>query len=389
MSEVLTQSGLAQRITEKTGVSVETAKKFANLFFSIVKRQLKTETSFSVYNFGTFKKSYIEESWGFNPSNGEKLLIPSHYRIKFVPCAKVARRINKKYAVLKPRPAPEDLKIDENESLLYKAEKINSQNHEKKSLLEKAQKFKDELQNPQKEEHLQNPSQEEKNPSPEEIFENQLINEEDKKQDEKELQKIPLKITLILLLALAFIIFAVSLIVKSWSRKSEKTQNKEENLSAPEEEIQDEKNISKIETEDELEISFEELVVQYGSCYHKLASEKYGNPHLWPYIYEANRITSPDPDLIISGKRLFVPEKPDIEKDKEQISKSILNAYNAYLLMCEKEPSSPKNERRKNLAVRVIVSGEILYSGFIDEYSQRILPEYASLAKNIARHQIK
>ena len=57
--------------------------------------------------------------------------------------------------------------------------------------------------------------------------------------------------------------------------------------------------------------------------------------------------------------------------------------------MCEKEPSSPKNERRKNLAVRVIVSGEILYSGFIDEYSQRILPEYASLAKNIARHQIK
>ena len=55
MSEVLTQSGLAQKITEKTGVSIETAKKFASLFFSIVKRQLKTESSFSVYNFGTFK----------------------------------------------------------------------------------------------------------------------------------------------------------------------------------------------------------------------------------------------------------------------------------------------------------------------------------------------
>ena len=61
MSEVLTQSGLAQKITEKTGVSIETAKKFASLFFSIVKRQLKTESSFSVYNFGTFKKSYIED----------------------------------------------------------------------------------------------------------------------------------------------------------------------------------------------------------------------------------------------------------------------------------------------------------------------------------------
>lgn len=386
MSEVLTQSGLAQKITEKTGVSIETAKKFASLFFSIVKRQLKTESSFSVYNFGTFKKSYIEESWGFNPSNGEKLFIPSHYRIKFVPCPKVARRINKKYAVLKPRLASSELKIDEKESLLYKAEQINIQNHQKKSLLEKAQKFKDELQ----EESLQNTLKEEqKNLSSEEILENQLTLEEDKNQDEKELQKIPFKITLILLLALAFIIFAVSLIVKSWSRKTEKTQTKEENLSVTNENSQNEKNISKIGTEDEFEISFEELVVQYGSSYHKLAAEKYENPHLWPYIYEANRITSPDPDLIISGKRLFVPEKPDIEKDKEQISKSILNAYNAYLLMCEKEPSSPKNERRKNLAVRVIVSGEILYSGFIDEYSQRILPEYASLAKNIARHQIK
>ena len=340
MSEVLTQSGLAQKITEKTGVSIETAKKFASLFFSIVKRQLKTESSFSVYNFGTFKKSYIEESWGFNPSNGEKLFIPSHYRIKFVPCPKVARRINKKYAVLKPRLASSELKIDEKESLLYKAEQINSQNHQKKSLLEKAQKFKDELQ----EESLQNTLKEEqKNLSSEEILENQLTLEEDKNQDEKELQKIPLKITLILLFALAFIIFAVSLIVKSWSRKTERTQTKEENLSVTNENSQNEKNISKIETEDEFEISFEELVVQYGSSYHKLAAEKYENPHLWPYIYEANRITSPDPDLIISGKRLFVPEKPDIEKDKEQISKSILNAYNAYLLMCEKEPSSPKN----------------------------------------------
>ena len=79
--------------------SCGTAKKFESLFFSIVKRQLKTESSFSVYNFGTFKKSYIEESWGFNPSNGKKLFIPSHTRIKFVRFQKVAQRKKKKTEV--------------------------------------------------------------------------------------------------------------------------------------------------------------------------------------------------------------------------------------------------------------------------------------------------
>ena len=65
----------------------------------------------------------------------------------------------------------------------------------------------------------------------------------------------------------------------------------------------------------------------------------------------------------------------------------MLDAYNAYLLMTEKEPESPKNEERKNRAVRVIVSGELLCPGFIDLYQSRILPEYAQSARSIASRQ--
>ena len=62
-------------------------------------------------------------------------------------------------------------------------------------------------------------------------------------------------------------------------------------------------------------------------------------------------------------------------------------AYNGYLLMCEKQPDSSRNEERNRLAIRVLVSGEIMSPGFIQAHKNRILPEYAELALNISQNQ--
>ena len=121
MSEFFTQSELAERLVQKTGVSLETAKKFSSCFFSIVKRGLKTNDRFSVYNFGTFKKTWIETTMGFNPSTGERMEIPAHWRIKFIPCAALAKRLNRPYEKLKPKVIKE--KASDN-GLLAKAIKI-------------------------------------------------------------------------------------------------------------------------------------------------------------------------------------------------------------------------------------------------------------------------
>lgn len=399
MSEILTQTELAQALIEKAGVSSIVAKNFANVFFSIVKNQLKKSDSFNVYNFGTFKKTWIEESWGFNPSNGEKLRIPAHYRIKFNPCPAVARRINKKYSILTPKVVEENQKIDDKESLFYKAEQINES---KKSLLYKAGVIKESLdseENKKSEDEIS--SQNEKMfDNPENLItpdlQEQSLNELEKSEEENKVEnpkknKKNTKLFVILGFGIALLLVLISVIIKSCTKKSEKDKNSEDLNSVQQEtkveETVDEKESAEIQ--DEFEISFEELIVKYGSTYHKIASEKYQNPHLWPYIYQANKMVSPDPDLIVSGKRLFIPAKPDLETQKEEICKSVLDAYNGYLLTCEKFPESSKNVRRKNLAVRVIVSGEILYPGFIEEYSSRILPEYADLAKRISKNQIK
>jgi nucleoid DNA-binding protein len=113
MNEFLTQSQLAEKLVQRTGIKFETAKQFSSVFFTIVKKGLKNSESFSVYNFGTFKKTWIEATTGINPGNGEKINISAHWRIKFVPCAAVARRLNKPYENLKAKEIPEDTIIPE------------------------------------------------------------------------------------------------------------------------------------------------------------------------------------------------------------------------------------------------------------------------------------
>ena len=108
MNEFLTPTGLAQRLVERTGINAETAKNFSTVFFMLVKKGLKDSESFSVYNFGTFKKTWIEATVGLNPSTGEKINIPAHWRIKFIPCSAVAKRINRPYAHLKAKELPDD-----------------------------------------------------------------------------------------------------------------------------------------------------------------------------------------------------------------------------------------------------------------------------------------
>lgn len=397
MSEFLTPSGLAERLVEKTGVSPETAKNFANVFFSIVKNQLKKSDFFSIYNFGTFRKTWIETTWGLNPSTGEKIEIPAHYRIKFTPCASVARRINKRYAVLKPKILPddeevyatssipaampvEDQKINEEESLLRKAEKLKALSEEDKTAVIETESNETET-----------------------VQDKTLEQMDDNAQDEKEAKrKKPVKLFVIIGLVIALIAILIAVLLNCCNgnkvkKASEPVSSKKkveekipEPVTEPEPEVEKESEPEpELQEEVAAELMFEEFTVPYGSSYHQIAEEKFHNAHLWPYLYSLNKNIAPDPDLIVASHNINIPSAPDLQKDKDVVCQSVLDAYNGYLLMCEKEPDSKRNDERRRLASRVLVSGEILYPGFIKEYSSRILPEYAELAQNIADHQFR
>ena len=104
-SGLLTLSTLAERVNKKIGskdVDETAIKQVTNAFFDVIKREILDSGSFKLLGFGTFDRMLVEESTRKNPRTGEEVTTPEHYKIKFVPAAGLAKRINKPYEHLRP-----------------------------------------------------------------------------------------------------------------------------------------------------------------------------------------------------------------------------------------------------------------------------------------------
>ena len=394
MSEILTQSALAERLVQKTGVSPEVAKRFASVFFTIVRTGLKSSDRFSIYNFGTFKKTWIETAEGLNPFTGEKMEIPAHWRIKFIPCPSVARRINRPYSHLKPKVIKEQ-KVSDN-GLLARASVIAQEEKPASDCTLLPEENTSSVQEPAVIEDDFYSSIPVSEPVRQEEIEDNNDNDDDDFDVQEDGGKKTWKFIAVLALGALLLALVISLLVKNCSSKKNRNPSASDGEpdvqesafveEAPENIVPPSSENSEIE-EIEAAILFESYTVPQGAGYYKIAEERLGNRHLWPLLYEANKEISVDPDFIPVSADIKIPSVPQGAERDEKIASAVLDAYNAYLLMTEKEPDSPKNEERKNRAVRVIVSGELLCPGFIDLHQSRILPEYAQSARSIASRQ--
>lgn len=394
MSEILTQSALAERLVQKTGVSPEVAKRFASVFFTIVRTGLKSSDRFSIYNFGTFKKTWIETAEGLNPFTGEKMEIPAHWRIKFIPCPSVARRINRPYSHLKPKVIKEQKISDK--GLLARASVIAQEEKPASDCTLLPEENTSSVQEPAVIEDDFYSSIPVSEPVRQEEIEDNNDNDDDDFDVQEDGGKKTWKFIAVLALGALLLALVISLLVKNCSSKKNRNPSASDGEpdvqesafveEAPENIVPPSSENSEIE-EIEAAILFESYTVPQGAGYYKIAEERLGNRHLWPLLYEANKEISVDPDFIPVSADIKLPSVPQGAERDEKIASAVLDAYNAYLLMTEKEPDSPKNEERKNRAVRVIVSGELLCPGFIDLHQSRILPEYAQSARSIASRQ--
>lgn len=394
MSEILTQSALAERLVQKTGVSPEVAKRFASVFFTIVRTGLKSSDRFSIYNFGTFKKTWIETAEGLNPFTGEKMEIPAHWRIKFIPCPSVARRINRPYSHLKPKVIKEQKISDK--GLLARASVIAQEEKPVSDCTLLPEENTSSVQEPAVIEDDFYSSIPVSEPVRQEEIEDNNDNDDYDFDVQEDGGKKTWKFIAVLALGALLLALVISLLVKNCSSKKNRNPSASDGdpdvqesafvEEAPENIVPPSSENSEIE-EIEAAILFESYTVPQGAGYYKIAEERLGNRHLWPLLYEANKEISIDPDFIPVSADIKIPSVPQGAERDEKIASAVLDAYNAYLLMTEKEPDSPKNEERKNRAVRVIVSGELLCPGFIDLHQSRILPEYAQSARSIASRQ--
>lgn len=350
MAELLTQNTLAGKLSEKYGISEDIAKKIVERFFSSIKDELKAADNVSVAGLGVFKKKWIEEADGINPSNGETITIPAHYRIKFKASAPVSQLFNKKYSKLKPKLAKEKAVAEKDEPVPEKTEKAISQENTEVS---------------------SNQPPEKKNGTAK----------------------------IIAIAVIALIILAVLIILLARGCSSKKNQAYDSVPSAVDtqsavageqaeqkqtEQIKHaEEPASPVVTKKVSEFTLKDYKVSYGGNYHTIALEEYGNRHLWPVIFNANKDSSPNPDVITSGAVIKVPEIKSLSEDAENIKAAMLEAYNAYKKQISASNSDYQNSEKKRLAAGVLTSAEVLYPGFIDANKDRIDPEYAQYAKGI------
>ena len=90
----LTKKELAQNLSDQTELSFADAKKFVDLFFDTIKKQLNSGKTVKLSGFGTFDVVQTKERVGRNPKTMEEFPIPSKKKVKFTVSPKVKKSIN-------------------------------------------------------------------------------------------------------------------------------------------------------------------------------------------------------------------------------------------------------------------------------------------------------
>ena len=90
----LTKKELAQNLSDQTELSFADAKKFVDLFFDTIKKQLNSGKTVKLSGFGTFDIVQTKERVGRNPKTMEEFPIPSKRKVKFTLSPKVKKSIN-------------------------------------------------------------------------------------------------------------------------------------------------------------------------------------------------------------------------------------------------------------------------------------------------------
>ncbi|PID55579.1 hypothetical protein CSB45_15305 [candidate division KSB3 bacterium] len=364
MTEHLNPSKLVERLKDKVDLDEEKLKAFNTELFSIIQRELKKKETFSIFGFGTFKRLPVEEAAGRNPQNGEGILIPAHFRIKFIPAAQAARRINAEFAHLKPIILEED-------------------NEEHKSLLLKAEQYTRERENDDdgddNDDELEEEFMERRAVEKTVIFsppENEEIEEE--KPEKKNKRKLIIILLLLLLLSgLGIFLFGRPSSSAAPAPEQKETPEKiqEEKPAAPKETAKPEQTPVPRPGTKQKQKEAVNYNIRKGDSFSKLARTTWGDLCLWPYLYSHNAGNYPDPDRLQPGNSIIIPPRPDKEKDQLVIEKSILKAYERYKVLIRQQPDSPWNARRKISAGNVLGGGEILYPGFLKAHKGKIPEE--------------
>jgi nucleoid DNA-binding protein len=396
-NDTFSQTTLIKILQEKENISNEQAKDFINLYFSIIARELKNKNSVTLHGFGTFKKVWSETSTANNPAQGGIVNIPAHYRIKFIPAAAAAERINKPYAKLKAVVLKDEITLDTEKKQVQPS--VSSTEKTIFSIIAP------ELSVPAQQQKIQQTAfpqittqniQEQKITT--QIINRQVIQQQIIKQqiiqsvlpsdkdgepydpdydsdsitaDDDDIRIISRCWFIAGIAVICALMLLVILCSTLFNRCSSTVPT----------------GVLQLQKKQKTDIEKAETISD--NSYAQIAAIQYGEHLLWPYIYGANRLRHSDPDYTIPLRELILPVKPDYTLDSNDIEQAAIDAYNAYQTQYQKQPESAEGQEKRVRAVRVITDTEQLIPGFLGRYEMKFNVNDARLARILISHQNK
>jgi nucleoid DNA-binding protein/nucleoid-associated protein YgaU len=330
---------IIEQMVKQSGITKKLAAAILHNITEIIEEGLKKDGEVRVKGLGTFRLRWTRGKMGRNPKTGERVEIPSHNRVVFLPEQTFKEYINRDNRLLGYKIIPSADQVPPIVETTPEPEIIEQyQYQEQYQLPPEAEPF--------------------PGPEPENVAEPEIETEPETPTRKRHIHWIiPLAASVIIILSLVFYFRNFYQVGDQRSAVSSQqpaviSQQSEVGSQQPAvgsqqvaEPIQ-KSEISNPKPELNTPARTTEVVqsggqhstlntITEGNHLFKLAREIYGNPYLWVLIYKENLDKITDPDMVVSGRELIIPAlegKPDqlTKNDSLAVSEGYHLVYEFY-----------------------------------------------------------
>lgn len=318
MSEKITFKELVKSISGQTEQSESMANSFVHELVQIIETGLRESGTVRISGFGKFELRWRNERTGRNPQTGEVITIPGQNKVVFKPYKALRNQVNKPYADLQSH-------------LLDESTDDHKQTSEKSS-----KDVKDPIPVASDEPV---PEKKENSYSPFFSFSTMGISGNlDKSELAQKAQESGSRkwsytaasvIAVLAVLVLLFVVFKPAPVNEQATAEVPEEQYITETENSPKltesaTEVAEEQDAPEAEEAATKSVSYQ---VSNGESLWTIAESKYGDPFLWPLIYQENIDKIENPNRIMPGSELSVPGLADTQNLTDEQTEKVALGY--------------------------------------------------------------
>ncbi len=326
MSKKITFSELVKAFAESHDLTQQKAEDMIRGVFDLVIDDLEKDGKASITSFGSFELKDVAERTGINPQTKEEIVIPAHKKVSFKPFKALEKTVNAPFAGLEPTLLGEQTETKETAATakVEKEEEPEVFEDPFEEVIKPAEEQADEAETPDSVEEEAEEEQEEKEVEAPPVFK--------APEKEKGNEVSWIFIVLVLLIAGTGIWFFflrdsdpgnIDSVVAVNQAPAQQQTEQAEKVPPTETAVKEEKTpeTSATASEAKTNVSAESkaqkekptpkemtaYIIEKDEWMWDISREVYGEPYLWPLIFEANKTIDDDPNLVEPANTLMIP----------------------------------------------------------------------------------